>query len=212
MSDEPDIEKMLRQAARLKTLVAISRAKRTLAEGEQVMTKLMSTKPRLFRETPESPATSSGLAQSVQAELLRHLVLKADGSTFGDTAEELEAMEGATPVLVSLGTVTLRVVDANPVALARATGAADDEDGQPPLCMLVECTEDSEAQPCTGQFLVMPTGIAGVALTLRVWISHSDLRGPDALDMGPDAERNPDLDGIGPNQALLVLELPTETE
>ncbi|MDR7295454.1 hypothetical protein J2X16_000775 [Pelomonas aquatica] len=140
----------------------------------------------------------------LKAELFHRISLRPDGQPFSGSAEDIEAAELVEPTMVSLGALTLRVVDADPRALAVSLGAFD-ERVPTGACWLVEY--DAGAQPpCTGQLVSVPTGVAGVSLAFVVWLSHADLHNDEAPDFGQGAERNPALDGIGPNQALLVLE------
>jgi hypothetical protein len=182
-------------------LVTISKTRALIQRSDQLLARHM-TKPA----SPAKAATSPFL----KAELLHRIALRPDGTPFSDGAEDVEAAERVEPTTVSLGSLTLRVVDADPRALAVTLGAVDEE-AQAGVCWLVEY--DASAQtPCVGQYLAVQTGVAGVSLTFLVWLSHADLQELAASDEAPGAFRNPALQGIGPCQALLILEPAGEVE
>jgi len=197
MSDRPDPETLLRQAAHLRMLVSISKARSLLKRGQQLIER--HAKP-MTTTSPEIVPTSG-----LDAELFTRRALKPDGTPFGQ--DEADAADLAAPELVRIGAVKLRVVDPDPRELAAALGASADGEGG--VAWLVEVNADGP-QPCTGQVIAVKTGVEGVGLSFVVWIAAADL---DSLpDLGPGAERNPALAGLGPGQALLVLELPEAME
>lgn len=191
MSYPHDPEMLLRQAERLRMLVTISKTRRLIQRSQQLTARYMTRANTKNRHM-------------LNAELFHRISLRPDGQPFSGSAEDIEAAELVEPTTVSLGALALRVVDADPRALAVSLGALD-EGVQGGACWLVEY-EASAQPPCTGQYVVVPTGVAGVALAFLVWLSHADLQEFDVPDHVPDAVRNPALQGIGPHQALLVLE------
>jgi len=197
MTYSHDSETLLRQVANLHMRVSISKTRGLIQRSQQLTARYMTRS-----NTKNRPV--------LNAELFHRISLRPDGQPFSGSAEDIEAAELAEPTTVSLGALTLRVVDAGPRALAASLGAL--EEGVPGgACWLVEYEAGAQT-PCIGQCVVVPTGVAGVSLTFVVWLSHADLHNDEGPDLGPGAERNPALDGIGPNQALLVLEPAGDTE
>ena len=197
MTDRHDPETLLRQAAHLRLLVSMSKARRLIQRSQHLTSRYMNK---------ATPLATVGTAPILKAELLHRLSLRPDGEPFTDSAEDIEAAELVEPTMVSLGALTLRVIDPDPRALAVSLGALD-EGMQTSACWLVEC-EASAQPPSTGQYVVVPTGAAGVVLTFLVWLGHADLQELDAPEPVQGVIRNPALQGIGPRQALLVLESP----
>jgi hypothetical protein len=201
------IERLLWQAARLRTLATIgmARLRRTAPHS-----KTPTHSADMTNHTDPEPNEET---MTLAAELLQRVALKPDGSAFGNSVEDIEAAELSEPEIVHLGAVRLRVIDDNPVDLAIATGAFE-EGGPPTLCWHVEFFQASEQTllPCSGQYIVLPTGVKSVSVTFYVFLSHDDLRDPAAPDWGPDAVRNEALDALGPNQALIVQVFETDDQ
>lgn len=149
-------------------------------------------------------------ARAIAADLLQRVALDASGAPFDDddptTWNEADA---AMPEIVSLGQVKFKIVDADATDLAVAVGAV--EPGAQVLCLRAEFEATNGAPaPAIGQVVVVPTEEPTVKLTFGVWATYDDLHSPEAPDLGPDAIRNPALDVLEPNQALLVQVLDAE--
>ena len=196
MSD--DIKRRLQQAARLQTLIAVSRARR---RNPQSMT--TSTNMTQFDDTIEPNEN----ARALTADLLARLALDAAGRPFNeDDPSTWDAADETEPEIVRLGAVRFRVIDADPRALTLAAGALE-ADGPPRLCLLVQFADDEDApQPAMGQYLNVATEEPGVSLLFRVAVAHADLHDPAAPDLGPEAVRTEGLEAIAdyPGRALLV--------
>jgi hypothetical protein len=193
-------QQLLSNAARLRTLATVGKARVLVSQSRQQLA-------RIDGDTAQRAADNA--TRPLVADLMCRIALKPDGTPFGDDVEGLVASERAEPEIVYLGRVSFRVVDANPIALAAATGALDGDDAR--SCVLVEFDQaPNQLQPCLGQYLVLHTGIEGVALTFLVWVTHADVREVVSLGGEQGGELNPGLDTLGPNQALLVLEVPVE--
>jgi len=145
-------------------------------------------------------------AEALAGQLLDRVSLDASGEPFGDDDPlTWAAADAAEPELVSLGPVRLRVIDPAAVDLAVAVGAVEAGDDNA-VCWLVELDPaESASMPVIGQAVMLPTDAPGVTLPFAVWATHADFNDPVAPDLGPDADRNPALDVLEPNQALLVL-------
>lgn len=203
-------ETLLLQAARLRALVVIGRAR--------FRARVPVTSKHLFNlETSTVQSTKTYVepepddqARVLAAELLERVALDANGAMFNDDDPATWAdADAAAPEIVSLGPVRFRIVDADSVDLAVAAGAI--EPGVPVLCMRVEFdATEGAATPAIGQVVVVPTEEAGVKLTFGIWATHTDLHAPEAPDFGADAVRDPVLDSLAPNQALLVQVLDAE--
>ncbi len=151
------------------------------------------------------PAPSAE-AEALAGQLLDRVSLDASGEPFNDDDPQTwAAADAAEPELVSLGPVRFRVIDPAAVDLAIAVGAveAGDDDA---ICWLVEFDGAQGAPvPAIGQAVLLPTKVPGVTLPFAVWATYADFNDPAAPDLGPDADRNPALDLLEPNQALVVL-------
>lgn len=192
------------QAARLRTLVAISRAR--------FRARVAVTSKHLFNlETSAVQSTTIYVepephdqARILAAELLERVALDANGAMFNDDDPATWAdADAAAPEIVSLGPVRFRIVDADAVDLAVAAGAI--ESGDKTLCLRVQFdTANGAPVPTIGQVVAVSTDEPGVTLAFGVWLTHADLHASEAPDSGFDAVRNPPLDVLEPNHALLV--------
>jgi hypothetical protein len=196
-----DRETLLQQAARLRTLVAIGRAK---GAGQCAIQATNSTKDFQVDSPAYTEPEPDDQARTVAAELLHRVALDASGAPFDSSNPDMwEAEDDAEPEVISLGAVRFKVIDADSTELAIAAGAVE-EDAPPALCLLVEFADDEGApQPSTGQYVTVQAD-DGVALLFYVWLAHADLHDPAAPNLGPGAVRNPALDVLQPGQALLV--------
>ncbi|RYF61165.1 MAG: hypothetical protein EOO27_03155 [Comamonadaceae bacterium] len=227
-----EIDIQLEQAARLRALVALARARQQARGGTPVNRKPVLKGVRTFRvptfdgtstnRQPESeilgmpldpsyfePSPDDG-ARAVAAELLQRIALGADGAPFDDNDPDTWAQaDAAAPEIVSLGPVRFRIVDADAVDLAVAVGAI--KPGDATLCLRVEFDKAANTvEPSLGQVLAVATVEPGVTLVLGVWATYADLNDPGAPVLGAGAVCNDALDALGPNQALLVQVLDAE--
>lgn len=202
----PDIANHLEQAARLRTLVAIGRARMSARASDSFTNQPEQEITDMQPETYPEPAPDDQ-ARALAAELLQSVALNADGQPFDDDdAASWDEADNTEPEVVRLGSVRFRVIEGDPAALATACGAI--EEGAPPtLALLVEFADDEGApQPTTGQYLNIATDEPGVSALFRVWTTSADLHDPSAPNFGPDAVRNEALAAIDdhPNRGLLV--------
>lgn len=194
-----DVRKLLQQAARLRTLLAIGRAR--LQTRAVTSSSFQPENQGMNAVSYPEPAPNSQ-ARAIAADLLQRVALDASGAPFDDddptTWDEADA---ATPEIVSLGQLKFKIVDADAMDLAIAVGAIE-PDAQL-LCLRAQF-EATDGAPALGQVVVVPTDEPAVKLTFGIWATYDDLHSPEAPDLGPDATRNPALDVLAPNQALLV--------
>ena len=195
---------LLPQAARLRTLVAIGRA-RSQARGAVTSNHHFKLEISAVQSTttyvePEP----DGQALTLTAELLARVALDANGAMFNDDDPATWAdADAAVPEIVSLGPVRFRIVDADAVDLAVAAGAI--EPGDKTLCLRVQFDMSNDAPaPAMGQVVAVATEEPGVTLAFGIWLTHADLHASEAPDFGPGAVRNPALDVLAPSQVLLV--------
>lgn len=196
-------EILLRQAARLRTLAAIGRARFRARATAKFIEMPKQEIPGMQPETYSEPEPDD-LARTVAAELLHRVALDESGAPFDSSNPDTwQAEDDAEPEVIRLGPVRLRVVDSDPTELALAAGAI--EEGSPPnVCMLVEFDLDESApHPSMGQYVVLPAD-DDVSLVFYVFLSFDDLHDSAAPDLGEGAVRNFALDVLKPSQALLV--------
>lgn len=202
-----DVRKLLQQAARVRTLLAISRARR---KPQATDTTSFQPENQGMNATNYPEPGPDAQARAIAADLLQRIALDDNGASFDDddptTWKEADA---AVPEIVSLGQVKFKIVDADATDLAMAVGAIGA--ASPLLCLRAEFeTANGAPVPAIGQVVVVPTEEPAVKLTFGVWATYDDLHSPEAPDLGPEAIRNPALDVLEPNQVLLVQVLDSE--
>ncbi|MDM0018375.1 hypothetical protein [Variovorax saccharolyticus] len=191
---------LLLQAARLRTLVAIGRARSKARVAITSNLHFNLETPSMSYVEPEP----DGQARTLAAELLERVALDAHGALFNDDDPATWAdADAAVPEIVSLGPVRFRIVDSDAVDLAVAAGAI--EPGDKTLCLRVQFDASNDAPaPALGQVVTVTTDEPGVTLAFGIWLTHADLHAAEAPDFGSDAMRDSTFDVLEPNQALLV--------
>ena len=139
------------------------------------------------------------------AESLAHIALGADGQPIADGSPEAwEAAQQAEPEVVSFGQVRFKIVG-DGIALAKKLGAIDPAHPGA-TAFIVELHPDEEDGALAMGNYVLLTTEGGVSIPYLIWLSRADLDEPasDGFGLGPQAERNADLDVLGARQALVV--------
>lgn len=139
------------------------------------------------------------------AEALTRIALDADGQPIADgSAEAWEAAQQVEPEVVFFGQVRFKIVG-DGVALAKKLDAIDPAHSDA-TAFIVELHPDEEDGALAMGSYVLLTTEGGVSIPYLIWISRADLDepAPDGFDLGPQAERNADLEVLGARQALVV--------
>lgn len=200
---------LLQQAARLRALLAIGRARLQARAASipihqsNLETSTVQSKTNYIEPEPDQQA------RTLAAELIQRVAIDESGAAFdeNDSSTWGEA-DAAIPEIVSLGNTRFRIVDEDATDLAVAAGAI--APGDTVLCLRVEFDAADAAMPDLGQVVVVATEEPGVKLMFGCWMTYDALHDPSAPDLGPDAERNPAFDVLEPGQALLVQVLDAE--
>jgi len=141
-------------------------------------------------------------ARTLAAELFDSIALRPDGRPFDfRNPEEAEEALSAAAQVIALGPVRFKIVDADASALAVAAGVI--EPGDPALAIRVTFEQAGNAPPPNlGQHIVLPTENPEVSILFLVALTHADIDAEP--DLGPEVERNADLDMLQAGEGLLV--------
>ena len=161
--------------------------------------------PPVRHDTMTNSDTLAPEAEFFAAESLARVAVDANGQPFADSDPEAwEVAQQAEPEVVSFGAVRFKIVG-DGVALAKKLDAIDPAHLEA-TAFIVELHPDEEDGALAMGNYVLLTTEGGVSIPYLVWVSRDDLNAPapEGFDLGPQAERNADLDVLGARQALVV--------